>query len=584
MCGGRRIVVWLGLLTLLIAGCARIPTVGPVTPADGPSRLPDVSVEVAAEPPTAGASPRMVVEGFLQAMANYQQGYGIARLYVSEGARDAWRPESGITIYEDGYGVTSTPENASLEAPLRGFVGPDGAFRASADTLTHDFGMARDSDGEWRITNPPNGLLISRYLFEKFYRPANIYFFDPSWTTVVPDPIFVPVGNWTPTALLQALLRGPGDWLNPVVVTAIPSQTKLNVQAAFVDPEGVVEVSLSESVAALADEQRSRMAGQITWTLSQLDDVSGVRFLMNGAPYAVPEADEGVVRIQAFSWLDPTPDRRTVEVFGATDDGFVSVLDSPRGAELRTLSGALGTVAGVTAMDVSPTGDRIAWTGPGEDALRAGLINEDLPPVVLEARHLLRPQFVLGRELELWAIADEEDGGQLAHRIIGDRVEPVRLEAFAGSRVEAYRISPDGTRIAAVRRTDEGRLELGVARINRSNPAIVIDGWREVSMEAPGRSRPDQIVDVGWLTPTHLIVLASGEGRQTLRPYRIDIQAAFVSEIGQPDNWQSFAVATSPRAENGRAVVVGAAGSWRFEDDYRWPLLTRGLVAVAYAG
>ncbi|WP_432558015.1 LpqB family beta-propeller domain-containing protein [Granulicoccus sp. GXG6511] len=580
----RGIVLWLGLLGLLMSGCARIPTSGPVDPAAGPSRLPDVSVEVAAEPPLRGAAPRTVVEGFLQAMANYQQGYSVARLYLATDVRDSWRPENGITVYEDGYGVTSTPESASLEAPLRGFVGQDGAFRPSVDTLTHDFVMTRDTDGEWRIANPPNGLLVSRYLFEKFYRPANIYFYDPTWTTVVPDPIFVPVGNWTPTALLQALLRGPTEWLNPAVATAIPSQTRLNVQAAIIDADGVVEVSLNESVAALADEQRSRMAGQITWTLSQLDGVTGVRFLLNGAPYAVPEAEDGVVRIHAFSWLDPTPGLRTVQLFGATDEGFVTVVDSPQGADLRSVPGALGSVPGVTSLDVSPTGERIAWVSEGEHTLRAGLLDETLPPPVLQAQHILRPQFVRSQDVELWTIADDEAEGQVAYRLIGDRVEPIRLEAFAGTRVEAYRIAPDGTRLAAVRRTGEGRLEVGVARINRTNPAVVVDGWREVSLEEPGYPRPDQIPDVGWLTPTNLIVLASGDGRQTVRPYRLDVYAASVTEIGQPDNWQSFAVATSPRSENGRAVVVGHNGSWRFEDDYRWPLLVRGLNAVAYAG
>ncbi|MDO5681614.1 MAG: LpqB family beta-propeller domain-containing protein, partial [Propionibacteriaceae bacterium] len=389
---------------------------------------------------------------------------------------------------------------------------------------------------------------------------------------------------YTPTALLQALLRGPSDWLSPGVVTAIPAQARLNVQAAIIDADGVVEVSFNESVAALADEQRSRMAGQITWTLSQLDGVNGVRFLMNGAPYAVPEAEDGVVRMHAFSWLDPIPSQRNGQLYAATADGFVTVSDSARGTEIEPMAAPLGAIQGVVSMDVSPAGDRIAWVGVGENALTAGPIGDHHPPVVLTAQHLLRPQFVRAGVLELWTIADEDGGGQVAYRIEDDHVEPIRLEAFAGSRVEAYRISPDGTRIAAVRRTDDGRLELGVARINRTNPAIVIDGWREIVLAERGTPRPDRIVDLGWLTPTELIVLASGEGRQSVRPYHVDIQGAAIHEIGQPDNWQSFAVATSPRSEKGRAVVVGTNGAWRFEDEYRWPMLARGLVAAAYAG
>lgn len=328
------------------------------------------------------------------------------------------------------------------------------------------------------------------------------------------------------------------------------------------------------------------MAGQITWTLSQLEGVTGVRFLMNGAPYAVPEADEGVVRMSAYAWLDPTPGQRPVQLFGARRDGLVSVVDTPRGGEVLPLAGPLGSTAGVVTLDVSPTADRIAFVGTDRGGLRAGTLDDTLPPIVLTAPELLRPQFVQSRELELWTIGrgTAEGQGQVAYRLVGDRAQQVRLDAFAGSRVEAYRISPDGTRMAAVRWTDQGRIEVGLALINRTTPEIVVEGWREVPLEEPPYPRPDQIIDVGWLTPTDLVVLTTGDGRQTVRPYRLDLYATSVNEMAQPDNWQAYAVATSPRAESGRAVVLGRNGAWRYEDDYRWPMLARDLVAVAYAG
>lgn len=237
-------------------------------------------------------------------------------------------------------------------------------------------------------------------------------------------------------------------------------------------------------------------------------------------------------------------------------------------------------------MDVAPTADRIALVGQDGTTLRAGLFDDGVPPSVFTGERLLRPQYVRSTDLELWTIAGggAEGQRQTAQRIVGDRVEPVRLPAFEGSMVQAYRISPDGTRMAAVRRTDAGRIEIGLARINRTGPEIVVDGWRELQLEEPTQPRPDEIVDVGWLTPTELVVLATGDGRQTVRPYRLDTYATWVSEIGQPDNWQAVAVATSPRRDKGRAVVLGTNGSWRFEDEYRWPFFVRGLVAVAYAG
>jgi hypothetical protein len=579
------VLLCVALVLGLLSGCVRIPTSGPVIAGNGPSQLPEVSVEVAPEPPNPGASPRAVVEGFLQAMANYQPGYAVARLYLAADVRDSWRPDLGVTVYDDGYGISSAAETVLLEAPVVGRIEADGSFTHSAETLRHEFGMARDAEGEWRITNPPSGLLISRYLFDKFYESTNIYFFDPSWTAIVADPVFLPSGNQTPTALLQALLRGPTEWLAPVVVTAAPTQTRLNVQSAFIDPAGVVEVSLNETIAALSDEQRSRLAAQLTWTLDQLPGVTGVRLLMNGSPYAVPEAEQGVVRVEAYGWLNPIPAARTMTAYGATEDGLVRLADSARGAELESVPGPWGGTGGVSAIAVNATRDRVAVVTDDRTMVLTGPLEGGIEQTVA-GRNVLRPQFVRSREPELWTVLDAPAGGQVqvAHRIVNGTIQTVPLAAFETSRVVAYRISPDATRMAAIRRNADGRMELGLARINRSLPEIIVDGWRTLPLGDDTEPGPEALVDVGWLDATTLLVLAGEDERQPVKPYRLDEYAAEVVEIGQPDDWQAYEVATAPRAGSGAALVIGRNGVWRYESDYRWPLVTRGVITATFAG
>lgn len=579
------LAVWATLITVLLGGCAHIPTSGPVVAGGGPTRLPEVSVEVEPEPPRPGATPRAVVEGYLQAMANYQPGYSVARLYLASDVRDTWRPETGVTVYEDGYGVTATTQAVALDAPVVGRVGTDGSFAHSGETVRHEFGMARDRDGEWRIRNPPAGLLISRYLFETFYQSVSIYFFDPGWTAVVADTVFLPTGNRTATALLQALLRGPSDWLAPVVVTAVPSQTRLNVQSAFIDPDGVVEVSLNETIAALGDEQRSRLAGQLAWTLGQLPGVTGVRLLMNGSPYSVPEAEEGVARIEAYSWLNPMPPARPVSTFGVTTGGLVRIGDSAGETELIPVSGPWGTTPRMSAVAVDRTQDRVAALNADRTVLWTGSMTGGVEET-RTGQGFLRPQFVGPREPELWTILDAsaDQPGQIAHRIVQGRVETVPLSALGDGAVLAYRISPDGTRLAAVRRTAAGRLEVGLARINRTQPDVIVDGWRALPLADAGQPGPQIPVDVGWWDATTLIVLAAEDERQQPKPYRLDEYAAEVIEIGQPDNWQAEAVAAAPRMGGGPVLVLGRNGAWRYEADYRWLFATRDLVAVTHAG
>ncbi|OYO05132.1 hypothetical protein CGZ95_02240 [Enemella evansiae] len=572
------------LLSLLLGGCVSLPVKGPVQAGAGPSQAPDVSVEVAPEAPQPGASPRTIAEGFLQAMASYQQGYPVARQYLASSVRDSWRPEDGVTVYADGYGVTSGPESALLQAPQVGQVGPDGAFSHGEGTLRHDFGMVRDVDGEWRISHPPQGLLISQYLFGKFYQQASVYFFDPSWRTLVPDPVFLPRGNQTPTALLQALLRGPTDWLKPAVVTAVPTQAKLNVQAAYVDSLGVVEISLNDAVQGLAEDQRSRVAAQIAWTLGQVSGVSGVRLTVNGAPWSVREQNQaGVIPISAYGSLDPVPPASQSTLLGATADGVVTISDGSSPATLAPVAGPLGRTGGVSGMAATPTGDRIAViTGNGTDLLVGQSNDTPLEPLVSNGQGLLRPQYLPGRELELWTILDGPLGQQAWVRI-GSAVQRVALSGFDGTRVTAFRVSPDGTRMAVIRVRD-GISELGLVRVNRAQPELTIDGWRTVPLSDEANPGPRRLLDVAWQDASTLLVLGSEDDKKPVKPYRVDQSAAELTEIGQPDNWQATSLAVAPRRVGTRAVVVGRTGAWRYEDDYRWPLLTREVLVAAYTG
>lgn len=570
------------LLSLLLGGCVSLPVTGPVQAGAGPSQAPDVSVEVAPEPPRPGAAPRTIADGFLQAMASYQQGYPVARQYLASTVRDSWRPEDGVTVYADGYGVTSGPESALLQAPQVGRVGADGAFSHQEGQLRHDFGMVRDVDGQWRISNPPQGLLISQYLFGKFYQQASVYFFDPTWRTLVPDPVFLARGNQTPTALLQGLLRGPTDWLKPAVVSAVPAQAKLNVQAAYLDTRGVVEISLNEAIQGLAEDQRSRMAAQIAWTLGQVSGVSGVRLTVNGAPWSVREQNQaGVIPVSAFSSLDPVPLPGQSTLLGATAEGVVTVSEGSAPGTLAAVAGPLGRTPGIGGIAATPTGDRIAVvTGNGSDLLVGQSNDTPLEQLVTNGQGLLPPQYLAGRELELWTILDGPLG-QRAWVRIGGAVQQVALSGFDGSRVTAFRVSPDGTRMAVIRE-EGGVSELGLVRINRAQPELTIDGFRPIPLSSTSNPGPRRLVDVAWQNASTLLVLGAEDDKKSVKPYRVDQSAVELTEIGQTDNWQATSLAVPPRRVGTRAVVVGRTGVWRYEDDYRWPLIARGLLVACY--
>ena len=75
------------LVIVLAAGCAEIPTSGPVVEGEAvPEQLP-VSVGFVPNPPVAGASETDIVQGFLEAMASYEAGYQTAKEFLTPDAR-----------------------------------------------------------------------------------------------------------------------------------------------------------------------------------------------------------------------------------------------------------------------------------------------------------------------------------------------------------------------------------------------------------------------------------------------------------------------------------------------------------------
>lgn len=578
--------VWLVCLAVVLTGCVSVPTSGPVEAGDSGTRIPDIPVEIVPEPPQPGATPGVIVEGFLQAMANYQAGYTVAREYLAPAVRESWRPENGVQIYADGYPITDS-ENPTLRAPLLGQVAADGSYtHRNEPDFQVDFGMVKDDNGEWRISTPPDGLLLSQYYFNQFYRSLNLYFLEPGHGAVVPDPIYLPSGNQTATALLQALLRGPTTWLKPAVQSAIPIGTTLNVSSP-IDSSGVADVSLSDDITPLNEEQRSLLAAQITWTLKQVDGITGIRLQVNGTPYPVvrDETSDGVIPIDAHRKYAPVDPQASGQLVGVGPEGVVRVDESDAQAVLSPVPGPLGaTDLDVNSLALSFQGDLLAAVTDDRTRLLSAPAAADVEPTTLltEATDLLRPQF--SRFGELWTIGRNSKGDQQIWVATGGEVESPKSDVLDDGTIVNFRVSPDGARMALVRRVG-GHDELGLARINRSGKQLSVEGWRTVAVNGPGTLDVQQIVDVGWSDATNLMLLGSADESSEPEPYLLDQEGAVTRLIGQSDDWQAESVAVSPRSQGTRAMVLGSDGRiWRFEDENRWLEYGADLSALAYPG
>ncbi len=577
-------------LTWWLSGCVSVPTSGGVERVEGQQQSCQSCVNVEVAPPSAGDAPEQVVEGFLRANANYQPNYAVARQFLTPTAAQKWSPEDGVAIYSGS--PAATGDRVRLEGRLVGSLDRHRSYRVEDTKISRDFGLIR-VNGQWRIGNPPAGLMVAEFAFTRFYSSYNLYFVGnqgrgsgPSTPggVLVPDPIFLPYLRNQATiasALMKGLLDGPTDWLAPAVSSALPAGTTLSVDSVTIT-DGVASVPLSDAILTLTDTQRSLLAAQIVYTLKEALAVRGVLITVNQQPFRVPEGDpaSSVVNVSAIP-VDRNPVSPALsEQLYLVRDGGVQVLNDGSG-EVRRVPGTLGAPrsgVGELAVSVGDT-DLAAVVDGGTRLIRAPTANADAAAktVLTGVTDLVRPQYT--RFGELWAVG-RRDGMSKVWRITSEGAREVSAPALAGRRITAFKISPDGTRMGVVEQTGRGS-RLGLARINRAD-GVTVEDWRTVDTTQSAKPELARIRDIGWLDPTTVVVLGSSSDKDAFSPYQVSIDGSAIVDEGETIDWDPAAVTVLLRTQS--ALILSKDDqTWR-DQGRTWVPLVDDCTAVAYPG
>ncbi|HYP43718.1 MAG TPA: LpqB family beta-propeller domain-containing protein [Propionibacteriaceae bacterium] len=577
----RALVLALACALATLTGCVDVPTSGPPQRIDGPAPPCQNCVNVEVEPPSFGDEPKEVVQGFLRATSIYQPNYSVAKKFLTKVAVEKWSPEDGAQIYA-GSPVAVGQNRVRLEGRLVGSLSPDRSYTAQDKPLSWDFGLVKE-DGEWRISRPPAGLMIADFVFPRFYTSYNIYFLG-NGATLVPDPIYLPnLPNQANVAavLMKALLSGPSRWLQPAVTSAIPSDTALSVDSVTFE-NGVAKVPLAPDVLTLNDRQRSLLAAQVVYTLDQAAGVERVLFQVNQKPFRVPQSDEDSLEVpveRIAPDVDPVPFVAGDQLY-AVRKRAVQVLDlSADSPQPRALGNPLGRGKyGVDSLAVSVANTDIAAVTDGRTVLRVGSTTtaDDVTTRLDGVTNLLRPQY--SRYGELWAVGDS--GGQQRMWVFnGDKPTEVAASTLAGGRITAFKISPDGARMALVRSVG-ARSELGLARIIRGEQ-ITVDGWRPLNLSRVGSPAISVLRDVAWLDATDLLVLGGPTTKAPMLPYRLSQDASVVTAPSEPNITDVVEVAVLLGARQ-TSILVGRTGQTYKDDGTQWATFLGGCSTVAF--
>lgn len=582
---GRRaiMIIWLLLAAMTITGCVSVPTSGRVEKAGPGGRISQQKSEIVPKPPVKDASPRVIVDGFLLAMSQYQPKYTTARQFLTEEAQQGWRPEDKITVFSNPK-YDSADNNIQLLMNRIGQVGPDGSYNATSGPQVQNFEIQKNAEGQWRISNPPDGLIVSDTSFIGQYKSYNLYFFDPQFHTLIPDPIYLPTEGQTETGLVNALLGGPTTWLQPAVSTGIPARTSLVGNSVPVSG-GLAQISLSPSVEALSDPQRKWLAAQLAWTLRQVgDDLKGFQISVNGTRLRIPEdsgdGQNAYVPVSYGSDYAPIPDSSNTMV-GVRDGAVVTVSDD--GSKIAPVPGGLGHSGNdIDSLALSTDGRTVAAVTNDRTKLITQLMSDTQPRTLSQQTDLLRPEYT--RFGELWSISGKP--GKQKITMYQDDKPDTSVDASWLGRIQVtdFQISPDGSRMAIVGKSGDNEM-LAVAPIIRGD-RVTMGNLRFISLNDTTSAQVKRIADLGWTSTTQLLILGASSSAGTYEPYRVEIDGSQFERVGASDGWGASVLTTRVDNKGSFQAVVGGRGKkvWAYRSGDEWYSLADKLSHPSYAG
>ena len=309
-------------LVMTLTGCASLPVAGPVR--IGPDLTPTTdgdSFYYSPSSPFDGASQTEILNGFIAAGTGPQNDYAVAREYLSESIRSSWNPNQEVLIQRSTPQVViSDQDTAELVVDVAATVDADGKYQVTSlgtgRVLEFSFVL---ENSQWRLSRVPDATILIRPVFDVVFSGYSVYFLDRQKRFLVPELRWFPTTQATGTRLANALLGGASSWLKPAVISAIPTGTRLSIDAVTVE-NGVALVDLTARALVASRSDRSLMKSQLEATLSQLPNVSQVAISIERTMQEILDIDNNTAELGVRSLAVVSEDG--LELLGSSQEPF----------------------------------------------------------------------------------------------------------------------------------------------------------------------------------------------------------------------------------------------------------------------
>ena len=548
------------LVTLVLAGCASLPTSGAPQEVERPANT-GGGVVLDPQGPTPGSTPEALVTDFLRASAAGLSGdFTVARQFLTPEASARWDPTTEVRVYQDA-------QNPSISSTRTGAIRVSAAASATLDEagrytvatpdaiLNSEFSLTRDASGEWRIAVLDQGVVVPSSIFTSLYSETTIYFLNSDRSSLVPEVRWYLTTSQA-TSAVQAVLAGPSSWLSPAAHSAIPSEARLTQRGVRVT-DGVAQVDLSSEVASMTASDMMAMEAQISKTLLNLPGIQEVKLSSEGAELEFPSK----IDLSAYQYASYT--------LAALADGAPATIS---GGEVSVLGDGGGL--GLTHLATSYTEPVSRGAALGNDGTGLYEVRFDgsAPTLLARGTKLVAPS--IDARGWVWSAEAVSKGELIAVNLASGETKRLPLPYLQGLNVRTLAVSREGSRMAIV--TDQkGEVQMNAVSILRDS------GGAPTEIGAPlrfGQSLAD-VTDVAWVSDVRLAVV----GRQSTS----STSSIHVVGIGTPTT--SLAAVDGVvdlTAGRGLDTIIIQDNSNRLfsYDGAGWRLIADGVTAPALPG
>ena len=448
-----------------LTACSAVPTTGPVGVIPASQGQSDLGAPAfSPEGPAPGAAPELVLRGFITAGTGAGDGYSVARQFLTAELAETWQPEERIVLFsgEPRVEQRATEGTYQIQLETMGTVDAAGLRTNSSAPVAETLGVRMEQvDGQWRIAEIPDGIMLAQSAAQELLLSHSLYFYSSNYRYWVPDARWFVRRTGIAARIVSTMLAGPAPYLQGSVTSAFAEGVTLARESVPIT-SGTASVELSAEVLdGATDLGLQQMNQQLQVNLVGLNDVSVVE-MTSGQPIQLGTPSPELV----VPALNPDVGGEQVAV--------------ANGELVRLRDGAIVPVDGVTSeAELTPRKPATSVSGSayaflaGDAASLYVTAPGSQPRVVVDGGSLTRPSFdpdnwvwttrTVGTAVEVLAIPP---GGVQADASV------VTAAWLAGRTVKELRVSRDGSRALVVtERNGAGELLLtGITRSTEGMP------------------------------------------------------------------------------------------------------------------